>query len=86
MSWDFDDDYNEYENGKKNYVEFKCVQFNADGERTATIQRFVRGEDTEYLPNLLTEFAYFLQGMTFSYINGVVAVDRKGEDISCSEF
>lgn len=84
MSWDFDDDYNEYTN--KDYVEFKCVQFNDKGERTTTIQRFVRGEDTEYLPNLLTAFAYFLQGMTFSYVTGISALDKNGEDISCSEF
>jgi hypothetical protein len=84
MSWDFDDDYNEYTN--KDYVEFKCVQFDSKGERITTIQRFVRGEDTEYLPNLLTAFAYFLQGMTFSYVSGVVAVDKNGEDTASSEF
>lgn len=82
MSWDFDD-FEDYSN--KNYVEFKSVQFNEKGERIATIQRFVRGDETEYLPNLLREFHYFLQGLTFSYVTGVAAYKAGGEDVASSE-
>jgi hypothetical protein len=82
------DDYydDDYMTKKENFVEFKCVQFNDKGQRVATISRIVRGEDTEYLPNILNEFACFLQGMTFSYVIGISALDKDGEEVSCSEF
>lgn len=85
MSWDFDDDIDEYENGKKDYIKFECVQFNSKGEKTTHILRFVRGEETEYLPNILREFHYFLQGMTYSYVTGIAAYKAGGEDVASSE-
>lgn len=85
MSWDYDDEMHEYEFGKKDYVKFESVQYNAKGEKVAHVQRYVRGDDTEYLPNLLREFHYFLQGLTYSYVTGISAYKADGEDVASSE-
>jgi hypothetical protein len=75
---------NEYDYSPKSYVEFRYVSRNERGEEDAKIIRKLHGEDCEYLPKLLEAFHYFLMGMTFTYVDGVVAVNQKGDDCASS--
>ena len=64
------------------YIEFKYISHDDKGNRNAVIKRMLLGEQTEYLPNVLQAFVYFLNGMTFTYIDTIVAVGKDGEHSS----
>lgn len=59
--------------------------YDDDGNQTACVERALHGDDTEYLPNILREFMFFLHGMTFTYINEVVAHSDNSEHSSHDE-
>jgi hypothetical protein len=68
----------------KSYVELRYVGYDEEGNRFADITRRIDGDKTEYLPNLLEAFVYFLHGMTFTYVDTIVAQKNSG-NISSSE-
>lgn len=67
------------------FVEFRYVTHDEDGETLVNIIRRVNGDDADFLPNILREFSYFLAGMTFTYVDEVVAKNRDGEEVASSE-
>lgn len=74
-----------WDDSNKNYVEFRYCTYDEDGEPLVSISRRVVGDDTDFLPNVLREFSYFLHGMTFTYVNEVIAKSGKGEEIASSD-
>jgi acetylornithine deacetylase/succinyl-diaminopimelate desuccinylase-like protein len=77
----YDEDYR-----PRSYVEFTYVGYDpVTGSRSAEITRRVEGESAEYLPPLLEAFMYFLQGMTFTYVDNVVAVKSSGGEVAATE-
>jgi hypothetical protein len=54
-------------------ITFTYRSYDDKGTPTAFIERSLHGENTDYLPNILREFMYFLHGLTFTYVNEVVA-------------
>jgi len=76
--WD-DEDYNH-----KPRVTFIFEDFDDEGNPTSRIERRLIGNDTEYLPNLLREFHYFLMGMTYTYVDEIIAKKDFG-DVSSTE-
>lgn len=77
--YDYDSNYE-----KKNNVVLIYNAYDAKGNRTVRIERKVWGDDCEMLPTVLTEMTYFLNGMTFTYVDGLVAMND-GEDVAMSE-
>ncbi|CAB4124483.1 hypothetical protein UFOVP63_5 [uncultured Caudovirales phage] len=76
--YSYDDDDYDYEGKPTTRVTFIYTERDKNGRETINVSRTVHGEDTEYLPNLLEAFTYFLHGMTFTYVDGV-AVLKDGE-------
>jgi hypothetical protein len=60
-------------------VTFSYTEYDEYGSSTY-ITRTIRGDDSQYLPNLLQMFHYFLKGMTFSYVDTVVAYGPNGSE------
>lgn len=67
-----------YDEKLKNHVRFDFVSYDDDGDITSSVTRTLYGDDCEYLTKLLQEFTYFLQGMTYSYVAGVAALNADG--------
>lgn len=66
-------------------ITFTYRNYDDKGNPTVTIERSIHGDDTDFLPNLMREFLYFLNGMTFTYVNEIVAKNSDGKEISSSE-
>jgi hypothetical protein len=79
---DYDD--NDYDYPKQNNVVLIYNSYDEKGKRTARIERKIWGDDCEGLITLLTQMTYFLQAMTFTYVDGLVAT-KNGEDVAVSE-
>lgn len=77
----FDED--EYQNDS--VIELRYVSYDKNGNREADIVRRLHGEQTEYLPNVLNAFHLFLLGMTYTYVDQVVAVKSGGSEASSIE-
>ena len=71
--WEDDDYY------QKPRITFIYEDFDEDGNTTTRIERRVTGHETEYLPNILREFHYFLMGLTFTYVDEIVAKKEHGD-------
>jgi uncharacterized membrane protein YecN with MAPEG domain len=71
-----------FDDSVKNYIEYKYVTYTDDGDVLTEVRRRIFGDDTEYLPNILREFTYFLHGLTFTYIDEVVAKSENCEHSS----
>jgi hypothetical protein len=69
----------------KNTISFVYRSYDKQGRMTAEIERQLHGDDTEYLPNILLTFQYFLHGLTFTYINEVIACSDNAEHSSADE-
>lgn len=67
--WDLDD---------HSFIEFRAVFKDTDGNTTSEVYRRLYDGDTEYLPNILREFHHFLYGLTFTYVDEVIAKSDKG--------
>lgn len=78
------DDYDTVEKMRPNEITFSYYEYDEQGCKTHVL-RTLRGEDAEYLPTILREFAYFLQGMTFTYVNGVSAHSDSGRSHSSED-
>ena len=78
--FDFD---NESEN--RTVIKFSYETYDDEGRTLASVTRTIRDEDAEYLPSILEAFMYFLQGMTFTYVENVVAVGQDGNEHSAME-
>ena len=76
----WDDDYN-----PKMRIEFSYVDYDKDGNEVARVVRSLHGENAEYLPNILREFHYFLQGMSYTYVENVVANHTGGGESRSDE-
>ena len=81
---DYDDNDYDYDYPKKNNVVLIYNAYDPKGNRTCRIERKIWGDDCEGLPTLLTEITYFLQGMTFTYVDGLAAIKSNGEDVAVS--
>lgn len=68
-----------FDEDRKSYLRFEYVTYNDEGGETARVARALYGEDCEHLDSVLQEFTYFLQGMTYSYVAGVAALDEDGD-------
>jgi|LakMenEpi03Aug12_release.lakeMendotaPanAssembly.Ray.scaffolds.fasta_scaffold4605891_1 hypothetical protein len=66
-------------------VRFSYENFDDEGNVVASVTRTIRDEDAEYLPSILEAFMYFLQGMTFTYVDNVVATHESGAESSAVE-
>lgn len=66
-------------------VNFSYTQRDENGNVVATVERTVTDDNAEYLPTILEAFMYFLQGMTFTYIDNVIATSETGTEHSAVE-
>lgn len=69
----------------RNEITFMFNQYDEEGRNIARVTRTIRNEDAEYLPSILEAFMYFLQSMTFTYVDNVVAVHESGKETSAVE-
>ena len=74
-----------WDDKQQNSITFTYRSYDDEGNQTAYVERALHGEDGEYLPNLLREFLYFLHGMTFTYIEEVVAHSDNAEHSSSDD-
>ena len=54
-------------------LSFGYAEFDADGLETVTVERNVYDSDTDVLSKVLTAFTYFLHGIGFNCVRGIVA-------------
>lgn len=66
-------------------VRFSYETFDDEGRTIASADRTIRNEDAEYLPSILEAFMFFLQSMTFTYVDNVVATHESGAESSAME-
>lgn len=66
-------------------IRFTYNQYDDEGNTVARVERIIRNDEAEYLPSILSAFRYFLQGMTYTYIDNVVAVSEKGKEFSSED-
>lgn len=78
-----EDDY-DYEMKPSTRITFLFTERDKNGREITNLARTLHGDDCVYLPTILEAFVYFLQGMTFNYVEGVTAV-KDGKD-TCSSF
>jgi hypothetical protein len=74
-----------FEDSIKSKVTFTHAQYDENGNQTVHIERSLFDDEAEFLPTILNEFRYFLQGMTFSYVENIVAVDDEGGEVGSTE-
>lgn len=77
--FDFDED------NDRTMITFTYHQYDTEGRIISKVERVIRNEDAEYLPSILEAFMFFLQGMTFTYVDNVVAVHESGNETSAVE-
>lgn len=78
--FDFED-----ENTVRTVISFNYKQYDDEGRTISSVTRTIHNDDAEYLPSILEAFMYFLQGMTFTYVDNVVAVHESGKETSAVE-
>lgn len=73
-------------------ITFSYTDYTNDGDdifsptaHSVKIKRSLHGENAEHLPRILQEFHYFLQGMTFNYIQEIEAHTTAGNSFSSLE-
>lgn len=83
---DFDYDFIDTEEKRTEEVAFTYIVRNENGFPITNVTRRILKKDDELmtLPELLSEFTYFLNGMTFTYVGGVTAYDQDGKDTADS--
>lgn len=74
-----------FDEERKSYVRFEYVTYNDEGDETSRITRTLYDGESECLTNILQEFTYFLQGMTYSYVAGVASLNEDGDISHSSE-
>lgn len=79
--FNFEDD----DNPLRTRIRFVYEQYDDTGLPIAELTRTIRNDDAEFLPSILEAFMYFLQGMTFTYVNDVVALHESGSESSAME-
>lgn len=79
--FDFEDD----DSIERTVITFTFHQYDDEGRSISKVTRTIRNEDAEYLPSILEAFLFFLQGMTFTYVDNVVAVHESGSESSAVE-
>lgn len=78
----FDFENNDFD---RTVIRFSYNTYDDNGDIVARVERTIRNDDAEYLPSILEAFMYFLQGMTFTYVDNVVAVHESGKETSAVE-
>lgn len=78
-------DLDEYNDKDRVLIRFDYVLRDDEGRTISTVQRAIRGEEAEYLPEILNAFRLFLQGMTFTYIDNVIATSEAGIEHSADD-
>lgn len=78
--FDFDNHTNDHA-----VITFSYKLYDDEGRAVSSVTRTIRNDDAEYLPSILSAFVYFLQGMTFTYVENVVAVSDKGTEYSSED-
>lgn len=68
-----------------NEITFSYWEYDKHGTKVQVI-RTLRGPETETLPNILREFSYFLNGLTFTYVDKIVAVKDDGRETSSEDY
>jgi hypothetical protein len=71
--------------GNRTVIRFSYEQFDDKGNQTSYLTRTIRNDDAEYLPSILEAFMFFLQGMTFTYVDDIVVVHESGKETSANE-
>lgn len=66
-------------------VTFTYKQTDDNGNTTSYVERSLHNENAEGLAKILEEFTYFLHGMTYSYVESVIAQTTNGNEISSLE-
>lgn len=66
-------------------ISFNFRQYDDEGRTVSTLTRTIRNDDAENLSSILEAFLFFLQGMTFTYVENVVAVHESGNETSAME-
>lgn len=65
-------------------ITFTYKSVDKNGNTTTYLERSLHDDNTETLPAILQEFVYFLNGMTYTYVDNVVAVKFDGTDVASS--
>jgi len=78
--FDIDDDYSD-----RTVITFSYNQYNDEGRKIASVTRTIRDDEAEFLPNILEAFKYFLQGMTFTYVEAVAVETTEGNEITSED-
>ncbi len=60
-------------------ITFRCDSYDEEGNREGYTEHSFNTES--YLPDMLSNFHYFLQGMGFTYVKDVYAVKRDGQEV-----
>lgn len=78
--FDFEDDDTD-----RAVITFTYKQYDDEGRTIASVTRTIRNDDVDFLPNILNAFMLFLNGMTFNYVEDVVAVSSSGKEHSAQD-
>lgn len=78
--FDFEDDDTD-----RAVITFTYKQYDDEGRTIASVTRTIRNDDVDFLPNILNAFMLFLNGMTFNYVEDVVAVTNTGNEHSAQD-
>lgn len=78
--FDFEDDDTD-----RAVITFTYKQYDDEGRSIASVTRTIRNDDVDFLPNILNAFMLFLNGMTFNYVEDVVAVSSSGKEHSAQD-
>ncbi len=79
-------DIDNYETHERTVIRFMYDHYDDEGKRIARVERVIRNDDAEFLPSILEAFQYFLQGMTFTYVENVVVTTEDGNEISSDPY
>lgn len=81
MMFDLDD----INDGYRTVIRFTYDQYDDEGNPIARVERVLRDDQAEFLPSILNCFLLFLQGMTYTYVDDVVAFSDKGTEYSAED-
>jgi hypothetical protein len=72
------------ENKPRTILTFSYKSYNEGGELTSHIERSLHDDKNEFLPDVLQEFLYFLNGLTYTYIDVISCQKFGGEKVASS--
>lgn len=73
------------DNTPKTSITFTYKTIDENGNTTTYIERSLYDDNAEGLCKILEEFTYFLNGLTYTYVDSVVAQTTGGNEISSLE-